>query len=274
LFDYDAGAPLAIREVGVRNRGGVRVRDITYAAPGRRVRAYLVEPPGKGPFAGAVFLHWYAPAQPNGNRTEFLDEAAALARRGVVSVLPEGLFPWVESPKGDERDRELIARQVVELRRALDLLASREDVDPKRIGYVGHDYGAMYGALLASVDKRPRAYALMAPDATFGNWFLAFFVPPGDDAQRARYLEALAPLDPIYHVRRAAPGALLFQFGRYDQFIPEDTARQLSGAGSQPKRVEFYDAGHDLRDLEGKPTAAGGDRARWLGERLGLGGAQ
>ena len=47
-----------------------------------------------------------------------------------------------------------------DLRRALDVLLAQPGVDPKRIAYVGHDFGAMYGAVLAGVDRRVSVWAL------------------------------------------------------------------------------------------------------------------
>src|SRR5512133_2625422 len=59
-FDYDASAPLDLREVGVEHRAGVSVYDITYASPkGGRVPAYVVVPDGTGPFAAVIWGHWY-----------------------------------------------------------------------------------------------------------------------------------------------------------------------------------------------------------------------
>lgn len=52
--------------------------------------------------------------------------------------------------------------ETIEVRRALDLLLAQPQVNRKRIGFVGHDYGAMYGALVAGVEKRVKAYVLIA----------------------------------------------------------------------------------------------------------------
>src|SRR5512137_3110804 len=69
-FDYDRSAPLDLREAGVQDRGGVKVHDISYASPkGGRVPAYLVVPAGKGPFAAAIWGHWYWGNSPQRNRT-------------------------------------------------------------------------------------------------------------------------------------------------------------------------------------------------------------
>jgi len=51
---------------------------------------------------------------------------------------------------------------VIDLRRAVDVVLSRPGVDPKRIGFVGHSFGATWGGVLAGVEKRIKAYVLMA----------------------------------------------------------------------------------------------------------------
>src|SRR5713226_1242695 len=90
-FDYDSKAPLNIQEASLEHRGNVAIHDISYASPkGGRVPAYLVVPEGKGPFAAVIWGHWYWRSSEFFNRKEFLDEAVALARAGVVSLLTTG----------------------------------------------------------------------------------------------------------------------------------------------------------------------------------------
>jgi cephalosporin-C deacetylase-like acetyl esterase len=48
------------------------------------------------------------------------------------------------------------------MRRGVDLLVARKDIDPKRIAYVGHSYNATVGGFLSGVDKRVAAFVLMA----------------------------------------------------------------------------------------------------------------
>src|SRR5207247_9018626 len=113
--------------------------NINYASPKfGRVTAYLVEPSVKGKYAGMVFGHWGY-----GNRTEFLPEAILYARAGVVSLLID--YPWVrpapwrrnEPGEKPEAVRDNYAATVIDLRRGIDLLQARADVDSKRIAYVG-----------------------------------------------------------------------------------------------------------------------------------------
>jgi dienelactone hydrolase len=263
LLAYEASQPVDVREVGSEEIRGMTVSDIQYSAGGRRVPAYLVAPQTPGPHAAILYVNWYAPGEENSNRREFLDEAAELAERGVVSILPEILFPWAEGLTADvQADRELVVRSAVEARRALDVLLEREDVDPERIGFVGHDYGAMYGSLLAAADRRPKAYALLTPDATWVNWFVKYLLR--GRANATEYQQAFAPLDPASAVAEAAPAALFFQFAQADVYVPSYIVERLVEAASEPKRVARYGGGHELDEQ------ARSDRIAWLAEQLEL----
>src|SRR5688572_24158509 len=140
LFTYDTQAPFQLKEVAVEKREGATVRDITFvAAPDREpVKAYLVVPVGAGPFAGVLWVHWLGEPKTT-NRTQFLDEAVRLAPKGVVSLLVDAMWStpkWYGS-RIPEQDHENSLRQVIALRRAMDLLVSQPQVDKARIGFVG-----------------------------------------------------------------------------------------------------------------------------------------
>jgi hypothetical protein len=267
LFDYDPTAPLDVRVIDVEDRKGVAIHDVTFAGPLRpSIPAYLVVPPGDGPFAGVLFGHWFEPPKPSSSRAQFVDEAVALARSGAMSLLIDGLFPWRGSPSANqaEYDRRMVVHSVIELRRALDVLTSRSDVDTRRLAFVGHDFHAMHGTALAAVDARFKTCVLMAGTPRYADWFLKYWPSYLDDEQREAYLREMAAVDPITHVARAAPKSLFFQFARDDRFIPEALALEYFDAANDPKRIEWYDAKHDLNE------AAMRDRAAWLEEQLGL----
>jgi dienelactone hydrolase len=257
LFAYEQSEPLRLKVGKTTREGGAEVEDVRFEAAGRSVAAYLVRPAGK-PKAAVLWAHWYG-EEPNTNRTEFLPDAAALAKAGVVSLLPQGTFPWKEKPTGDvERDRQLAVDQVIQLRRGLDVL--QEEAGDVPIGFVGHDYGAMFGSLLAA-DGRPRAYVLMAPDATFANWFVKYFVR---GASLSEYQQAFAPLDPVSYVGEAAPATVFLQFAESDPYVPGYIADRLTEAAGDAAQVEAYGGGHELDD------AARKDRLTWLRRELGL----
>src|SRR5262249_60484114 len=66
-----------------------------------------------------------------------------------------------------EADHAAFVQTVVDLRRGFDLLAARADVDAGRLAYVGHSYGAQWGAILSAVDARLKGAVLVGgvPDA-------------------------------------------------------------------------------------------------------------
>jgi cephalosporin-C deacetylase-like acetyl esterase len=279
-FDYERGKSLDVRETGVKDVGGAEVHDITYASPRRgRVTAFLVVPPGKGPFAAIVFQHWGF-----GDRTEFLAESLLYARAGAISLLVDAPWarpePWRHEDDGHiskpEADKDLYIQTVVDLRRGVDLLLSRPDVDARRVAYVGHSFGATWGGALAGVERRIQAFVLIA-----GLPRVTDFSPQGvrrldalseqvtksfSKEQISRFVEIVSTVDPVRYVGHAAPSAILMQFARDDAWISEKAALEYFAAASEPKEEKWYAAGHEVND----PRALQ-DRSAWLARRIGIG---
>jgi dienelactone hydrolase len=242
----------------------VIVSDVRVPVPGQHpVRAYLVRSAGKlGPHthAGILFLHWLG--QIHSDRTEFLAEAIELAPRGAVSLLPQGLFPYSANPIGTRQDVTAIKKQLAVFRAALNWLAARRYVDRSRVAVVGHDYGAMYGALLASSDPAVRAAVLATPDATWGHWFVKYWL--GYTGRRAARYDALfTSLQPVRHVSRLGKREL-FQWAGQDIFVSAGVRKQF--ARHAPKAlVDLYPTSdHQLTDV------ALADRDAFLARQLGL----
>ncbi len=247
---------------------GAVVEDLRWPDPagGDAVTGWLVRPaaPGRAPGPGILFWHWLDSEAPDGNRDEFLPEARSLAARGVVSLLPQGRFPWSIDPSGSAADAAEVGREVARLRRGLDRLTDRADVDASRLAIVGHDFGAMLGILAAAEDPRVTALALIAPTPRWADWFLPFW-PIEED--RIAYLSAMRPLDPVEVIGRVAPRPMLLQFGRRDFFIPLMAGLELRRAagGEEAAILEAYDAEHDLHH-----PAALADRTAFLERVLQL----
>jgi predicted esterase len=222
-----------------------------------------VRPAKPGSFAGVLFFHWLG--RPKGDRTQFLEEAISLAKQGTVSLLIQGHFPWKVDPSEGMTDRQLIIDETIEVRRALDLLLSQPMVDRKRIAYVGHDYGAMYGSLAAGIEKRVKTYVLIAGLGTFADWSLEYWLKTKPDDFKKSYVQSMQGLDPISSINRATPAALLFQFANLDTFIKREEALAFYRAASSPKQIKWYQTTHEM-DLE----AARNDRRDWLTEKLRL----
>lgn len=262
LFDYDRSAPLDLKEVGIETRGGVTVRDITFVGGTDPVKAYLVAPARAGSHAAILYVHWFGDPETT-NRTEFLNEAVALAERGVVSLLVDTMWSRRGWWRGRTPETDLAGgvRQVIELRRALDLLLAQPGVDPARTAMVAHDFGAMFGAVAGAVDRRPKAYVFLAPTPRLADWYLYNVKPANPDD----YKRQLAPLDPINAVGRLAPAPVFYQFATKDEHVPAPRPQEFYDATQARKLLGTYEAGHDL-----KPPEVAADRIAWLAKELGL----
>lgn len=263
LFRYNDRAPLSVKEVSSEQRGDVTVRDITFSpGPGRETKAYLVVPRGNGPHAGILWVHWLG--EEKSNRTQFLDEAVALAPKGAVSLLIDAMWSapkWFGS-RIPEKDYENSIRQVVELRRALDLLLSQSNVDKSRIGFVGHDYGAMYGMLMAGVDHRVNTFVFIAATQSLNDW--AFLGP--QPKSKAAYLKQNSNLELTDSLRQVKNASTLFQFGKADFYVSQADAAILFAAAREPKQRKLYEASHEMESKEIEK-----DRNEWLVKQLKLG---
>lgn len=276
LYDYDSRQPLDYQETLLFERDGIKVYDVSYASPkGGRVTAYLVVPPGKGPFAGLLFGHWGP-----GNRTEFLPEARLYAEAGAVSILIDD--PWVRPApwrkklynfSHAEEDHETYIQAVVDLRRGIDVLSNHPGVDATRLAYVGHSYGAQFGAILSAVDDRIKAAVLMGGIPDLAAIYLESDDPDFVELRASvskeeleSYLRVNACTDAIHYVPHAAPTQLLFQFAKHEKYFNEITMKRYANAASEPKSVKWYETGHDLNDVQALL-----DRAEWLEGKIGMG---
>jgi dienelactone hydrolase len=263
IYDYNQSAPLDLKVDKTEVHDGIEVRDITFAGvTGGRTAAYLVIPKTNGPHPAALMVHWYAPEEHDSNRTQYLEQAVDLAKQGVVSLLPETM--WSEPKWFPARNRaddyDASVRSVKELRRALDVLLRQSGADKKRVAFVGHDFGAMYGALLITVDRRPTVYALQAFTNEMSHWYL--YGPKMPEADRKQFIAKLKPMDAVEHLGNASPAPVLLQFGTTDVHVSKGRAEAIIAATSEPKKVIWYEAGHGLNGQAVK------DRMTWLKEQL------
>jgi dienelactone hydrolase len=260
IYEYDDSKPLGFQDKGVVNKEyPVKVHDVSFAGPSERVPAYLVTPPGKGPYPAVIYLHGAG-----GDRLEMVYTASWLVGRRAVGLTVESpyspnreieLGPGVE---GLRKERNRTVMGIVELRRAVDLLQSLPLVDDDRIGFVGYSAGARSGAILAGVEPRISAFVFMSGGEDTVDEFMSLVSPE----QQGEVRPLLEDTDGVKFIGQASPSKLLFQVGRRDEVVPRDALDTLIRAGSEPKEVKWYNAGHALN------TKAQRDQLDWLAKEL------
>jgi dienelactone hydrolase len=263
-FAYDASQPLAYEDRGVVDPDyPLAVHDIAFRSGDDLVEGFLVVPPGDGPWPAAIYVHGAG-----SDRLSMLGPATWLAARGAVTLaltMPSGRLQRPDDPSNLGRlqaHRDLEVRDVLAVRRALDLLEEREDVDSARVGYVGWSAGARTGALLSGLESRLSGIVLVAP----GSAPVEEFVAAAADEDKAAVEKLLTPVDPLAHIHRADPERLLIQEGERDVVIPRTAIDALIAAAPEGTDVRWYDADHALG------PRAYREHLDWLQDKLGIEG--
>jgi dienelactone hydrolase len=271
IFAYDSKKPLNLKVGSSEDVDGIKVTEISYDSPKvGRVPGYLVLPPGTGPFAGIVYMHWG-----QGNRGEWLSEGVEMAKRGAVCITIDAPYwrPDVPQPAPDKKaegERDGYIQMVVDLRRAVDVLVARKDVDSKRIGYVGHSLGATWGGPLAGVEKRIKMFVLVGGLPSLTNYDDDSFYAEVQRASTPRnefqkYAAVIEPYNPEHFVANTIPAKIYFQWAQHDMFISKHSADEYYKAVGGPKEQHWYFTSHEFNDSQSR-----NDRREWLTKELGL----
>ena len=263
-FTYDKSLPLDVREHEVATRNGIRVTLLNVAVtPSVRVACLLVTPPrAKTKSAAIVWMH-------SGGFFEQLPDAMLLAQAGALSLLIDPILPDWSAPA--ETWREAMVQAVISVRRGIDFLVQRGDIDPQRLAYVGHSYGALIGVDAAAVDRRFRAAVFEVGLPGMSVHIRTAQIPFAADIRNRlgpsldSALTKIEPLDATHDVGGLKPVVLLFQSAHLVPGVDDEQAQAFFEAASQPKTLKWYDTAHEVIDI-----AAISDRARFLGVQLAL----
>jgi len=255
----------SVRVVMRETRGGVLIEDLTFKNSLEQYEvAYRICPAAMTkPVPGILYVHWLDSSEPTSNRSQFVGEAVELAKAGACSVLIDTMWSQPDwfNHRDPAKDKRATERQAAKVKSALDFLLASPHVDPARVAFVGHDFGAMTGAILSSDERRVQAWAFQAGTARWFDWYQ--FGRKLEGEARDKAAAETSDLDPVARVAKAK-GTFLFQFGTKDDYVPREVAEAFFKAAPDPKEIHWYEAGHGLND------AAVQDRTAWLKKVLGL----
>jgi cephalosporin-C deacetylase-like acetyl esterase len=199
-----------------------------------------------------------------------------MAHRGAIGIMIDAPYwrPDVPPPakgKEAESERDGYIQMVVDLRRAVDVLIARQDVDPSRIGYVGHSLGATWGAPLAAAEKRIKVFVLMGglpkvpPDWDDDSFYQRMQRATTPREEFDKEASVLAPIEPEKFAAHTGPAKIYFQWALHDMYISRKSADRYFNAVTGPKEQEWYFTSHEFNDRESKSA-----RVSWLVDTLGI----
>jgi len=189
-------------------------------------------------------VFFYGGAWRRGHRSKYRAVGRALARRGIVTVIPDyRLYPRTRFPGFVHDGAEALAWTVERI--------AAYGGDPERIVLMGHSAGAHLAALLA-LDGRYLETAGSSADVIRGVVGLAGpydFQPIRDPAVREVFGSAADQpcSQPIHFARQDAPPFLLLTGGRDRTVGPGNSKRlwrRLNAAGGRAGLVFYQRLGH------------------------------
>jgi cephalosporin-C deacetylase-like acetyl esterase len=260
IFEYDKREPLDLKVLSTSDDNGVRIQSIEFAiAKGMTCSAALAIPSSHGPLPAVVWVG-------SGDK-DWQPYAIAFAKLGAISITLDNCGNAPVSDAHGFYDNEV--RAVTAIRRAVDLLLARNDVDRKRIAFVGHSGGAMLGADAVAVDGRFKAAVFESGLQGFAYHICSSPHPYAVGVRKQlgaglpQFIATLAPLDAILYVGHEAPTALLFQSASRDKGVPRSDAQAFYDAAREPKQLIWYATGHEMKTAD-----VDRDRTQFLRDQL------
>jgi eukaryotic-like serine/threonine-protein kinase len=239
FFDYDR-APMAAK---VESRDTTpddwSVERVSFDAAygGERMLAYVYVPKRhKPPYQSVIYFPGSGVISET-NSTQRREEIATfVVQTGRVLVLPilKSTYERHDSLHSDLPDstifwRDHVVMWVKDVRRTIDYLSSRSDMDSTRVAYFGASWGANLAPLSLAVEPRFRAAVLYVAGLTM---------------ERGR-----PETDPLNFLPRVTLPVLMLN-GKYDFFFPLELSQkpffQALGTPVDRKKYIVYEGGHDV----------------------------
>lgn len=273
LFRYDQGEPLKVQGVTTQDGGVVRER-LSYASiNGMRVPAVLTYAPQTTAPRPVLMVQHGLHSSKDDRR--IADLATVWAGYGFAILTTDAPLHGERAAGADVDLMALLThpysglrfviQSVVDLRRAVDLIDSRPDLDAGRIAYVGFSMSTFLGVQFVALEPRVRA----AIFALGGAGLFHVFAGRQSGAQKAAQETVASLVDPLHFAALIAPRAVLQVNSETDEVAPAALGHMLYGALQEPKRIIWYRAAHgDLSEpvlaemrlfLEDALAVAGGE---------------
>jgi uncharacterized protein len=219
-----------------------RSEEVTYEnkAGGVKLAGTLTLPPGQGPFPAAVMLSGSGP-QDRDERIDghkpFLVIADTLSRRGLTVLRVDDRGVGGSSGSNDDSTFEDFTGDALA---GVGYLKGRNEIDPAKIGFIGHSEGADIAQLAASRSKDVAFIVLMAGSGLPGDVILEHqgqVVARAEGASESELKRASELTRRLVDIllrekdQHAARNKLVAAVREYDASLPEAEKKALTDAG-------------------------------------------
>lgn len=205
---------------------------------------------GRPPYQTAIFFPGSDAVRASSSRTAFMQWLHFLVRSGRAAAFPvyQQTYERRRQPTGPNFQREISIQRGQDLRRTVDYLASRPDIDATKLAFFGASLGAQLGPVYLAVEPRLKTGVLLS--GGFETWQIP------------------AESDPVNFAPRVRQPVLMVN-GREDFDLPYDSAQvplfYALGTAPADKRHAVLEGGH----IPPKPQLVFKEILDWLDRYLG-----
>ncbi|MBD0776778.1 acetylxylan esterase [Maribacter sp. ANRC-HE7] len=153
--------------------------------------------------------------------------------------------------------RNIVSQTVFDLRRAIDLIETKSELDPDRIGYYGISLGGIIGSIFCGVDHRVKVPVL----ALAGGQLNLLY---GKQAVSKEVKDFLGIIEPLNFIADISPRPLLMLNAKNDEIVPPIMSKLLYKKAKKQKEIIWYDAKHRDAPLD----IIYGDGLDWFNQNL------
>lgn len=264
-YEYDQDLPLLDSVRFMKDTTDYTLFYLTYHSVHDIEVTGLLALPGKGkaPFPTVILMHGIGDRKTvdyieAGNKY-LLDAGYAVLRLDISNHGDRFKYDYDFDLTAGYRywTRDIISQTVFDLRRAVDFINTRDELDHERIGYYGISLGGIIGTIFCSVEERVKVPVIVLAGGSLNLMF-------GIDALSNDTKDYLSIIDPINFVEMISPRPLLMINAENDDVVPAITSKLLFKAAKEPKKIIWYPAKH--HDLPVKTVYH--DGIRWFNEYL------
>lgn len=251
FYNYDSDLPLQDSIKLIDENNDFKLFKITYRSIHDKKVSGLLSIPNnaKNPLPVIILLHGLGDEKTvdyvaSGNDI-FINNDYAVLRIDIVNHGDrfENNYEFDFTGKYKYWSRDIVSQTVFDLRRAIDFIYTRKELDAGRIGFFGISLGGIAGTIFCGVDDRVQVPVLVLAGGQLNLLF-------GGKALSANAKDYVSIIEPINYVKLIAPRPLLMLNAVNDEIVPPMMSKLLFKNADEPKNIIWYPAKHHTIPLK------------------------
>jgi dienelactone hydrolase len=250
-YEYDKEIPLQDSIKLIKDTTAFRLYDVTYrSVHNKKVTALLTVPKNTSePLPIIILLH----GKGDRKTVDYIEFGNDYFYKNGYAVLRldvsnhgdriENEFDFDFTGKHKYWTRNIITQTVFDLRRAVDFIEKREELDKNNIGFFGISLGGITGAIFCGVDKRVKVPVFVLAGGQMNLMF-------GKNALASDTKDYLSVIEPMNFIEQITPRPLLMINAENDDIVLPMMSKLLYKKAEDPKNIIWFPAKHHTIPLD------------------------